>query len=224
MREQLAALVLAAACYGAALWVFRRSGRRVLALPVVVTVLLVLLVLATVGHDPAAFVRQTRGLSYLMEVAVVAMAVPLHAQLRRFAAQWRMLVAGLVASSCTSAGGVFLWAWATAVPWQVAVAFAPKAATMPVALSLVPGTSSAQALTVSAVFLTGVVGATVAPALLRWVGIRDGHIHAFTLGVTAHAIGVVSVQAHYRPWQSLAVLGMCGNALATALLAMLWRG
>lgn len=215
--EELAALLLAVACYAVSLRVFRRSGRSLLALPIVVTLLLVLLSLAVLGRDASAFVYQARGLGYLMEVAVVAMALPLHTQLRRFAAQWRPLAAGLAAACGVSAGGVLVWAWATAAPWPL------TAATMPVALSLVPDDPGSQALAVSAVFMTGVVGAMLAPGLLRWSGIKGGHILAFTLGATAHAIGVVGAQARYPQWQSLAVLGMCGNALATALLAMAWR-
>lgn len=223
MGEELAALLLAVACYAVSLWIFRRAGRSLLALPIVVTLLLVLLSLAVLGHDASAFVHRARGLGYLMEVAVVAMALPLHAQLRRFAAQWRSLAAGLAAACGVSAGGVLVWAWATAASWQLALAFAPKAATMPVALSLVPGDPGSQALAVSAVFMTGVVGTMLAPGLLRWSGIQGEHILAFTLGATAHAIGVAGAQARYPQWQSLAVLGMCGNALATALLATAWR-
>ena len=89
---------------------------------------------------------------------------------------------------------------------------------MPVALTLVQSVGADQTIAVTAVLLTGVLGALLTPPLLRHLGVRDERIQAFALGVSAHAIGLVRTQAQYPDHMDLAVAGMCGNALVTTIL------
>lgn len=220
--EKVAALLLALVCYLAARELFRLSGRHVLALPVFVSVLLVLAAAAVLGMDTAVFVGHTQSLKFFMEMAVVGMAVPLHQVVRRLGRLAVPLLVGLLVSSALSVAGVVWAGWWLGAPWDIMAAAAPKAATMPVALSLVPGDAAHQAVAVAAVFLTGLFGALLTPMALRRAGVVDARIHAFALGVSAHAIGLVRTQALHPAHLNLAVAGMCGNALVTALLCVLF--
>jgi putative effector of murein hydrolase len=220
--EKTAALLLALVCYLAARALFRFSGRHVLALPVFVSVLLVLGASAILSTDAAVFVEHTRELTFAMDLAVVGMAVPLHQAWRRLGPLAGPMLVGLLVSSALSLAGV-LWAgWWLSSPWDITAAVAPKAATMPVALSLVPDDAAHQAVAVAAVFLTGLFGALLTPVALRRAGVVDDRVHAFALGVSAHAIGLVRAQAQHPAHLELAVAGMCGNALVTALLCSLF--
>lgn len=220
--EKAGALLLALVCYLAARELFRLSGRHVLALPVFVSVLLVLGAGAALGMDAAVFVGHTQELKFAMDLAVVGMAVPLHQVWRRLGPAAAPMLVGLLVSSALSVAGV-LWAgWWLGAPWDITAAVAPKAATMPVALSLVAGDVAHQAVAVAAVFLTGLFGALLTPMALRCAGVVDDRVHAFALGVSAHAIGLVRAQAQHPAHLDLAVAGMCGNALVTALLCSLF--
>lgn len=87
---------------------------------------------------------------------------------------------------------------------------------------LVAGDTAHQAVAVAAVFLTGLFGALLTPWALCRAGVVDEQIHAFALGVSAHAIGLARAQAQHPAHLDLVVAGMCGNALATALLCSLF--
>lgn len=215
--EKTVALLLAWACYLVARELFRLSRHQVLLLPVFVSVLLVLTACALLGMDADVFVQQTQELKWAMDLAVIGMAVPLHQVARRLGVMLLPLLLGLLLASAVSVGGVLLAGWWLNAPWGITAAIAPKAATMPVALSLVPDVPAYQTVAVAAVFLTGLFGAITTPAALRRLGVADEQIHAFALGVSAHAIGVVRAQAQYPAHLDLAVAGMCGNALFTAL-------
>ncbi|GLS13033.1 LrgB family protein [Hydrogenophaga electricum] len=218
MIEMAGALLLALASYWVARAVFRFSGRHVLALPVFGALVLVLGGLSVFGLDAATFVAHTQVLKQAMDLAVVCMAVPLHQACRRMGALLIPLWLGLLVASALSVGGVLFAGWCLSAPWDVTAAVTPKAATMPVALSLVSGDAAHQALTVAAVFLTGLCGALLTPLVLRHTRVSDERIHAFVLGVSGHAIGLVRAQALHPAYLDLAVAGMCGNALVTALL------
>lgn len=222
--EKAVALLLALVCYLAARALFRLSGGHVLALPVFVSVLLVLGACAMLGMDALDFVGHTQELKFAMDLAVVGMAVPLHRVSRRLGGLLMPMLLGLLVASALSVVGVVLAGWWLAAPWDITVAIAPKAATMPVALSLVAGDATHQAVAVTAVFLTGLFGALLTPMALRWAGVTDERVQAFALGLSAHAIGLVRAQAQHPAHLELAVAGMCGNALVTALLCSLFLG
>lgn len=218
MLEQTAALLLACLCYVVSRGVFRLSQRHVLALPVFVSVLLVLIACAVFGLEPSDFSVRTQTLRTAMDVAVVAMAVPLHQACKRLGPLLPSMFLGLLLASVVSVLGVLAAGWMLKVPWHITSAVAPKAATMPVALSLAKSVGADQTIVVTAVLLTGVVGTLLTPPLLRWLGVRDKRVQAFALGVSAHAIGLVRAQAEYPDHLDLAVAGMCGNALVTTIL------
>lgn len=216
--EVAATWLIALVSYLTARDIFRRSGRHVLALPVFTSVLLVLGVCAVIGISAADFSTSTKPLKFAMDLAVVGMAVPLQLVCRRLGVHLVPLMLGLLAAAATSVAGVAVAGWLLGVPWPTTAAVLPKAATMPVALSLVQGDVSHQAIAVASVFLTGLFGALLTPATLHRVGVFDERVHAFSLGVAAHAIGVVRAQADHPAHLDMAVAGMCGNALATAVL------
>lgn len=220
--EKAMALLLALMCYLAARELFRFSGRHVLALPVLVAVLFVLGAGAVLGMDAAIFVDHTQELKFAMDLTVVGMAVPLHQVYLRLGIQLVPMLLGLLIASALSVWGVLLAGGLLGTPWDITAAVAPKAATMPVALSLVVDDTAHQAVAVAAVFLTGLFGALMTPLALRGVGVVDERVHAFALGVSAHAIGLVRAQAQHPAYLDLAVAGMCGNALVTALLCSLF--
>ena len=219
--EKAAALLLALLCYLASREVFRLSGRSVLALPVFVSVLLVLGAYAIWGRSADAFAGHTQELKFAMELAVVGMAVPLHQAFRRLGPLLIPMLLGLLAASVISVVGVVVAGWLLSVPWSIVAAVVPKAATMPVALSLVQGDLQHQTIAVASVFLTGLFGALLTPAALRSVNVVDARIHAFALGVSAHAIGLIRAQADYPEEMAFAVAGMCGNAVVTAVICSL---
>ncbi len=216
--EKAAALLLALLCYLAARALFQLSGRHVLALPVFVAVLLVLGVYAALGQPAADFAAHTQSLTYAMDLAVVGMAVPLYQAFRRLGPLMLPMLLGLLVASVISVAGVMMAGMLLGAPWPIVAAVAPKAATMPVALTLVSGDLANQTIAVAAVFLTGLFGALLTPAALRWVNVTDERIHAFSLGVSAHAIGLIRAQADHPEALVFAVAGMCGNALVTAVI------
>lgn len=220
--EKAAAWLLALVCYLMARELFRLSGRHVLALPVFVAVLLVLGAGAVLGIDAGTFAGHTQALKFAMDLVVVGMAVPLYQVCRRLGILLLPMFAGLLVASALSVVGVLLAGWVLGAPLATTAALAPKAATMPVALSLVAGDTAHQAVAVASVFLTGLFGALLTPWALRRAGVVDGQIHAFALGVSAHALGLVRAQAQHPAYLDLAVAGMCGNALMTALLCSLF--
>lgn len=77
-------------------------------------------------------------------------------------------------------------------------------------------------LATAAVFLTGLFGALLTPWVPRRAGVVDDQIHAFALGASVRAIGLVRAHVLHPAQPELAVAGICDNTLVTALLCSLF--
>lgn len=214
--------LLVLCCYAVARQGFAWSGKHLLALPLVTGTALMLAVVAILRLSPQTLLAQMSGLRYLMDLAVVAMAIPLHLAGRALLGQPTPWLLGLLAAGLGSMVGTVLLAQVMGVAPEAVAALLPKAATMPVALGLALEAGANVHLATLSVVATGLSGALCIPWVLRRCGIAPGPVHAFTLGACAHAIGLVRAQADGPQWQHYAIAGMCGNALLTVCLMGLW--
>lgn len=209
-------------CYAVARQGFSWSGRHVLALPLVSGTALLLVAIECFQLSAATLLAQMWSLRYLMDLAVVAMAIPLHVAGRALVRQPVPWLLGLLAAGLGSMVCTVLLALGLGIGPEAVAALMPKAATMPVALGLAGEGRADVHLTTLSVVATGLTGALWIPWVLRRCRLGPGPVHAFTLGACAHAIGLVRVQADCPQWQHFAIAGMSGNALLTALLVGLW--
>lgn len=222
MLEVLGAVAATLASYLLALKLYRSSRNHPLLLPVVTGTLGTVVTLWLSGAQVARYEQGSAGLRYLSQLAVVAMAVPLYTHLRRLLAAWRPILSGLLVGCALSVAGTYWVAGTLGVPADVAASLAPKAATMPIALETAKAVGGWSALAALAVMLSGIFGALSSRPLLRAMGIQAEPVHAFTLGLVAHAIGISKVLAELPRSLPYAVVGMCTNGLLTACLVLSW--
>jgi len=206
------------ACYIAALALYRRSGHRLLCLPVLTGTALVLVALALARIDYSTYATATGALRWMTGPAIIALAVPLYRQLALLRRWTLPLLAGLLAGCVTSLLGTLGVAWLTGTPQAVAWSLAPKAATMPLAMLAVERAGGVPAIAAMAVVATGVLGPLLAGPVLRGLRIEDDSVRSFTLGLVAHAIGIARVLQTHPDQVAFAALAMGLNGVATAFL------
>jgi putative effector of murein hydrolase len=110
---------------------------------------------------------------------------------------------------------------ALGVSRPVLLSLAPKSATSPVAMGVAEQIGGVPSLTAVLVILTGVIGAVLAPGLLRLLRVKDDAAQGFAIGVAAHGIGTARAFQLGETAGAFAGLAMGLNALATALLVPL---
>ncbi len=213
--------LLTLAAYLAALRAYRRSGYRPLWLPVVSGTALVVGLLLLTGTEYPVYAQATQALRWLSGPAIIALAVPLYRQaalLRRLALPLLgALLVGCITSVLTTMGLALI----LGAPLEVVLSLAPKSATMPIAMAAAERVGGMPALAALAVVATGMAGTLLVGPLLRRLRIADDAVQAFTLGLTAHAIGVARVLQTRPETVAFAALAMSLNGVATALVLAL---
>jgi predicted murein hydrolase (TIGR00659 family) len=212
----LAATLAAYLCGDA---IFRLSGRKPWANPVLCAVLLLAPVLWLTGTPYRTYFDGAQFIHFMLGPATVALAVPLYANLPRVRQAALPMLAALVAGSLTAVLSALGIAWALGAGPDVLAALAPKSATAPVAIGIAEALGGAPTLTAVLVLTTGIIGAVVATPLLNALRVRDWRARGFAVGVAAHGIGTARAFQVNETAGAFAGIGMGLNAVLTALLA-----
>ncbi|WIT14145.1 LrgB family protein [Paucibacter sediminis] len=190
-------------------------------LPVVSGTALLLSVFALGGTSYQHYAEATIWLQRLAGPAVVALAVPLYQQMPL----WRrraMPVLAAVLAACTAAlASGWLLGRTLQLPGPLMLSLLPRSATMPMAMAAAGQVGGNAALAGIGVVITGVLGSSMVPILLRLIRCKGAEPTALALGLVAHAIGTAKAQQLVPQALAFAALAM-GLMGALTVLALPW--
>ncbi|WP_296424834.1 LrgB family protein [Yoonia sp.] len=218
-RDPLLWLTLTLAAYGVGDIAFKATGRRPLVNPVLIAVALLAVLLRLTDTTYATYFEGAQFVHFMLGPATVALAVPLHANLRNIRASALPMLCALVVGSLTAMiSGVFI-AGSLGVSPDILLSLLPKSATAPVALGVSDAIGGSPSLTAVLVITTGITGAIICTPLLNLLQIKDWRARGFTVGVASHGIGTARAFQVNETAGAFSGIGMGLNALLTALLA-----
>ncbi|BCG22765.1 hypothetical protein TUM18999_09560 [Pseudomonas tohonis] len=186
--------------------------------PVLVSMALVIAVLVPLGIGYEEYRQSTTLLTLLLGPATVALAVPLFLNLKRIRQLfWPTLITLFIGGLVATVMGVGL-AWAFGAEHMMLMTMAPKSVTSPIAMLVAEQIGGVAALAAVFVLITGVIGATLGPELLRRIGVRHPAAQGMALGITAHAVGTARALQEGEECGAFAALAMSLMGVATAVL------
>ncbi|AEY02054.1 LrgB family protein [Oceanimonas sp. GK1] len=200
----------------------RKLARRLhspLVNPIMIPALLVIGLLLATGQDPAAYQAGTKPLSLLLELAVVAFALPLYQQAAKIRSQLMPILLCCSLSVLISVGTTLLIGSVIHASPELLASVATKSITTPLAMSVSEAMGGIPAIAAGLVIIVGMMGAIIGFPLMRRAGIHHPEAQGLAMGAGAHAIGTgaaAEVGTTQGAFSSLAMV-VCG--VVTALLA-----
>lgn len=171
------------------------------------------------GQDSSAYQAGTKPLNLLLELAVVAFALPLYQQAAKIRQQLWPIVLCCSISALISVGTTLIIGGILHAEPQLLASIATKSITTPLAMSVSASMGGIPAIAAGLVIIVGMMGAMIGFPLLKLAGVTNPEAQGLAMGASAHAIGT-GAAAEVGPVQgafaSLAMV-MCG--IATAILA-----
>ncbi|GAB4214873.1 MAG: LrgB family protein [Rhodoferax sp.] len=190
--------------------------------PVLASVLVLAGVLTLTDTPYPRYFSGAQFIHFLLGPAVVALAWPLWERRALLRRHWRvLLVAALLGGGVASVSAVAL-AWLLGMPWDVALALAPKSVTAPVAMGIADKIGGVAALAAVFAVITGMVGALSAKPLFGWMGIPTDApgwmARGFALGTASHGIGAARALQVNPEAGALAGLALGVQAILATLI------
>ena len=217
-----AVLAIAAtlAVYAAARWLQPRTGS-VLLHPVLVSIVVLIAALRTMGIAYGAYDRGGRVLTFLLGPAVVALGLPLFRQMEEIGRRGKAVLVSIAAGSAAGVVSATVTAALLGASEPVIRTLSARSVTTPIAIAIAGRVGGIPALAAAVVILSGVLGAVIGPPLLRRIGVRSRTAFGLALGAAAHGVGTARAaeEGDIEAASSGLAIGLMG--VGTALLAPL---
>jgi len=112
-------------------------------------------------------------------------------------------------------------AWLLGAPLPIIMSTIPKSVTTPIAIEVCQQLQGLPQITIAMVILTGVLGATFGPSLLKLVGVRNDRAIGAAIGTSSHGIGTASLIRHSEMQSAVSSWAMAAAGVFTSALASL---
>lgn len=169
-------------------WVRRLTGQGWLH-PLLTGAVFIIAVILICGIPYGIYEKANMPMRFLMDMSVVSLGWLLYDRLEEL----KKAILPILVSSAAGAvvamlsiSAVFL---ITDAPKELIISVLPKSITAPVAIRLCQSYGGMESITAVSVFLTGVLGALVAPFFLGRIGVDSPVAKGLAIGCSSHAIG-----------------------------------
>ena len=159
----------------------------------------------------------------LLAPVTVALALPLYLNRNVLKENWLPIIVATVVGTATSIGSVTGLSYLLGLNKDIMFALYPRGVTTAIAkeIASILGVSEQVSITVTIVCLTGVVGATIGPLLIKLLGKQDDITIGLSLGSTSHAIGTSKAFDYSEKAGAIATVSIITNGLLTVVVALI---
>lgn len=203
------------------LWVkaLARRYKHPLINTIMLPALLIIALLIVTGQNGNAYQTGTQPLNRLLELAVVAFALPLYQQAAKIRQQlWPIVLCCSLSALISVSTTLMIGGLLQAKP-ELLASIATKSITTPLAMSVSETMGGIPAIAAGLVIIVGMMGAIIGLPLLKWAGVHHPEAQGLAMGASAHAIGT-GAAAEAGPVQgAFSSLAMVVCGIATAILA-----
>lgn len=211
-------LFLLIGCFESCVWL-KTKLHSPLINPTLITTVVMIGLLTSLQIPWQSFERASGYLTFWLQPAVVALAVPLYVQWQKIRSQWLPI---LVSQGLGSLVGIVSGVWLVKLlggSAQAIISISAKSVTMPIAIEVTDKVGGVVGIASATVLIAGVVGQVMGIWLLHWVRSYRPMAHGLAMGTASHALGTVRVMQMGSRFVAYATVGLILNGILTAFLA-----
>lgn len=176
-----------------------------------------------ITNEVSNYQNSTMIFDILLAPVTVALALPLYLNRNVLKENWLPIIVATIVGTATSIGSVTGLSYLLGLNKDIMFALYPRGVTTAIAkeIASILGVSEQVSITVTIVCLTGVVGATIGPLLIKLLGKQDDITIGLSLGSTSHAIGTSKAFDYSEKAGAIATVSIITNGLLTVVVALI---
>lgn len=157
--------------------------------PLLLTIIFIIAFLKLADISYASYDNGAKYINYFLTPSTVCLAVPLYRQLKLLKEYAGAILISIMSGTVACAIMIFGLAKLFLLENSIYASLVPKSITTAIALGMSEELGGLSAVTVMAVFVTGILGAVIATTVFKIFKIEDPVAQGLAMGTAAHAIG-----------------------------------
>jgi putative effector of murein hydrolase len=186
--------------------------------PVFLSIAIIALLLVNLNLPYSQFYSHSQLLTWLLEPAIVALALPLYQQFMHVRKNLLIIVISCSVGIINATFVAFLLSMLFNVPPQLSASVAALTVTTPIALIVTDSIGGISSLAAALVIFIGLLGALFGLLLLKLVHIYNHQAQGVAMGTASHAIGTAAALAAHPKIGAFSSIAMALTALLTAII------
>lgn len=173
-------------------WVSIQIAKRMrstLCNPLLLTIIFIIAFLKLADISYASYDNGAKYINYFLTPSTVCLAVPLYRQLKLLKEYAGAILISIMSGTAACAIMIFGLAKLFLLENSIYASLVPKSITTAIALGMSEELGGLSAVTVMAVFVTGILGAVIANTVFKIFKIEDPVAQGLAMGTASHAIG-----------------------------------
>ena len=219
LSSPLFGITLSILAYVFGVWINKKL-RSPLANPLLIAIILVILFLKLTRIPLSSYQVGSDFIGMFLAPATACLAVSIYNQFALLKKNLLPILAGSAVGSAASMGSVWFLCRIFRLDDQFTASLLPKSVTTPIAMGVAEQLGGLTSITVAAVVITGILGAMLAPLLLKLFRVKDPVAAGLAIGACSHAMGTAKALeiGEVEGAMSSIAIGVCG--LITVVFAM----
>lgn len=193
-----------------------------LANPLLVSVALIIAFLKVCNISYEDFNQGGAIISMLLGPATAVLALSVYNQLEVLKKHFLPILAGCLAGSVTSMLSAWLLCRLFKLEDALTMSMIPKSVTTPIAMGISEAHGGIVPVTVAAVIVTGILGAALAPSLIKLLRIKDPIAQGVAIGTASHAAGTSKAMELGEIQGAMSSIAIGVSGMMTVLLSLFY--
>lgn len=157
--------------------------------PLLIAISLVIIFILTFNISIDDYNEGGKLISFFLSPATVVLAVPLYKKINLLKANALSIVAGITIGSSAGIFSIILLSKIFNLDYNILCSLIPKSVTTPIGIEISKQLGGVPPLTVSAIIITGIIGAIIAPFICKIFNIKNKVAIGVSIGTSSHAVG-----------------------------------
>ncbi|WP_315120085.1 LrgB family protein [uncultured Clostridium sp.] len=218
INSPLFGVILSIACFEIGLLIYKKTNMPLFN-PLLICVILIASILIKFNINLDSFNLGGNLISFFLGPATVVLAVPLYNQLELIKKYVIPIILGITVGTFAAIFSVVYLCKLFNIDKQLALSLVPKSITTPIGMEVSKVIGGIPAVTVSAIVITGIMGAVVAPIVCKLFKIEDKIAIGIAIGTSTHAVGTTKAMEMGETEGAMSGLAIGIAGLATSILA-----
>lgn len=189
--------------------------------PVFLSIGIIALLLVNLKLPYSQFASHSQLLTWLLEPAIVALALPLYQQFMHVRKNFLLILVTCSIGIVNATLVAFVLSVLFTVPSQLSASVAALSVTTPIALLVTDSLGGISSLAAAMVIFIGLLGALFGILLLKLIKIFNFEAQGIAIGTACHAIGTAAAIAEHPKIGAFSSVAMALSALLTAVIVPL---
>lgn len=190
--------------------------------PLLIAIILIITTLKITGIPLAAFNAGGNIISVFLAPATALLALSVYRQLSLLKKYLLPIILGCFAGVLTSFFSAYVLCRLLKLSDVLILSLLPKSVTTPIAMEISQQLGGIVPVTVTAVVITGIMGAILSPCLIKLFHVRNPVAMGVGIGACSHAIGTSKAVEMGEIEGAMSGISLCVSGILMVLLSQIW--